>query len=72
MKPQGHETLGFGSFGKFYYDPQGEALSKYGFTELEGGIAVLRPDGYLGLATVLDKEAEVDAYFTPIFKNAAV
>ncbi|KAH8817321.1 pentachlorophenol 4-monooxygenase, partial [Xylogone sp. PMI_703] len=63
MKAQGDEALGFKCFGRFYYDPQGEALSSYGFSEQEGGIAVLRPDGYLGFATALDKGMEVDTYF---------
>ncbi|RFU24366.1 hypothetical protein B7463_g11973, partial [Scytalidium lignicola] len=71
MKAQGNEALGFESFGKFYYDPQGEALTTYGFSEHEGGIAVLRPDGYLGFAAALDKGAEIDTYFKQILRDAS-
>lgn len=60
---QGVETLGFDSFGRFYYDVRSEAALKYGFTQEEGGIAILRPDGYLGFATALDKGEEVEDYF---------
>ncbi|EXJ65592.1 uncharacterized protein A1O5_11119 [Cladophialophora psammophila CBS 110553] len=51
------------SFGLIYYDHHAIVQEKFGFTEPEGGIAVLRPDGYLGFATSLDRGPEVDAYF---------
>jgi phenol 2-monooxygenase len=62
-KPQAEEALGMPTFGPFYYDQHAIVQEKFGFTESEGGIAVLRPDGYLGFATALTKGPEVDAYF---------
>ncbi|OQU98983.1 FAD binding domain-containing protein [Cladophialophora immunda] len=61
-KPQGEEAMGMASFGLVYYDHHAIVQEKFGFTETEGGIAVLRPDGYLGFATSLDRGSEVDGY----------
>ena len=66
QKGQGEEAMGMKTFGKFYYDNQSEVMAGIGFSIEEGGIVVLRPDGYLGFATALDKGAEVDAYFSNI------
>ncbi|KIW90312.1 uncharacterized protein Z519_08956 [Cladophialophora bantiana CBS 173.52] len=62
-KPQGEEAIGMASFGLIYYDDHAIVQEKFGFTESEGGTAVLRPDGHLGFATSLDRGSEVDAYF---------
>lgn len=68
-KAQVEEALGTQGFGVVYYDHDAIVQERYGFTETEGGIAVLRPDGYLCFATTLDQGHEIDSYFRGLVKE---
>ena len=63
--PSAFEVLGVMPFGKIFYDPKHTAHIRYGINTESGGIIVLRPDGWVGTATVLKAEAidELELYF---------
>jgi phenol 2-monooxygenase len=52
-------------FGKIFYDRKHTAHIRYGLNTESGGIIVLRPDGWVGTATVLKAEPvdELELYF---------
>jgi len=49
-----------GSFG-------GDGYSRYGVGS-QGALVIVRPDGYVGAISPLDKVEEVDAYFASFMK----
>jgi phenol 2-monooxygenase len=61
--PSAFELLEVTPFGKIFYDPKHTAHSRYGINT-ESGVIVLRPDGWVGTATVLKAEAvdELELY----------
>jgi phenol 2-monooxygenase len=64
--PSAYELLGnIMPFGKVFYDPQHTAHVRYGVDIEKGGIFVLRPDGWVGTATILNENAvgELEKYF---------
>jgi phenol 2-monooxygenase len=63
--PSAFELLGVMPFGKIFYDPEHTAHIRYGINTESGGVIVLRPDGWVGTATVLKAEAvnELALYF---------
>jgi len=63
-----YEILGVIPFGKVFYDKEQTAHSRYGVDVKEGGVFVLRPDGWIGTASALRAAAvgELEAYFKSV------
>lgn len=63
--PSAYELLGMKPFGKVFYDEKQTAHQRYGIDVKEGGVALLRPDGWLGTLTALNGDAieELERYF---------
>jgi phenol 2-monooxygenase len=58
--------LGTEPFGRVYYDPDCSAHGRYGVDPEEGGVVVLRPDGWIGAIFELDAigvVARLEEYF---------
>ncbi len=68
--PSAFELLGVTPFGKVFYDEKQTAHQRYGIDVVEGAVVVLRPDGWVGTATMLKAEAvgELEGYFKNILK----
>ena len=41
----------------------GEGYKNYGIDNKTGAIVIVRPDGYVGMISPLDKISDIDAYF---------
>ncbi|KAI1761675.1 FAD binding domain-containing protein [Hypoxylon sp. FL1150] len=56
--PSPYEQLGNNPLGCVYYDVEGgnEAYRRYGISSANGGVVVLRPDGWIGTMLALDDE----------------
>lgn len=68
--PSAIELLGTEPFGKVYYDLDGTAHKRYGVDTSQGAIVILRPDGWLGMAIVLDGSViELEDYFHGIVRD---
>ena len=63
------ELLGVPPFGIACYDVDGSAHDRFGVTQDEGGIFVLRPDGTIGTACKLDEGPKVSDYFKGFLKE---
>ncbi len=70
VKSNGGTALGVESFGRIYYDTDSSAHVKYGMSEESGGVAVLRPDGILAFATMLDEGKHLGEYFSNIIEHS--
>lgn len=65
------EVLGHDPLGRAYFDDSKQnAYQRYGIDAQEGGVIVLRPDGWIGTVTSLSKDAVVElvSYFQGIFQ----
>lgn len=67
--PSAFELLGTMPLGKVFYDEKQTAHSRYGVDVKEGGVFVLRPDGWIGTAANLgvDSVKELEEYFNNVF-----
>lgn len=70
VKINGGAALGVESFGRIYYDANSSAHARYGMSVESGGIAVLRPDGILAFATMLDEGKDLGEYFSNIVEHS--
>jgi phenol 2-monooxygenase (NADPH) len=63
--PSAFELLQGAVIGKVFYDQDGTAHKRYGIEEGQGGVVVLRPDGWIGAVLALRSEGveELETYF---------
>ena len=54
-----------GTFDGVLIDPERRVAERYGIGK-EGGLVLVRPDGYIGLRASLDDEAAVASYFAAV------
>jgi phenol 2-monooxygenase len=54
--------------GTVYFDADGSAHARYGVSLESGAVVVVRPDGIIAFATMLDEIVEVTAYFDEVFQ----
>jgi phenol 2-monooxygenase len=68
--PSAFELLGIAPLGKVFYDETQTAHLRWGVSLDEGGVFVVRPDGWVATATKLDLSAvvELEEYFKKIFQ----
>jgi len=66
--PSAFELLGVMPFGSVFYDEKQTAHIRYGIDVKRGGVILLRPDGWVGTATVLSGDAvgELEVYFSNV------
>ncbi|KAG9238328.1 FAD binding domain-containing protein [Amylocarpus encephaloides] len=66
--PSAYELLGVMPLGRIYYDVEETAHLRYGVDSKEGGVFVLRPDGWIGTAAPLKTETvkELETYLRNI------
>jgi phenol 2-monooxygenase (NADPH) len=64
--PSAFELLGGTPLGRVYFDQKQTAHARYGIDVKKGAVVVLRPDGWIGTATVLGSEAvkELEIYIS--------
>ncbi|KAK4504929.1 hypothetical protein PRZ48_002892 [Zasmidium cellare] len=71
VTPSTWEVLGHDPLGRAYFDDSKQnAYQRYGIDTGSGGVAVLRPDGWIGTVTTLSEDAvvELESYFQGIFQ----
>ncbi|KAH8815351.1 3-propionate hydroxylase [Xylogone sp. PMI_703] len=62
--PSTYELLGTAPLGKTFYDQKQTAHARYGINVKEGGIVILRPDGWVGTICKLSNAVEdMEKYF---------
>lgn len=62
-----YESIGMEPFGNAYYDPTGQAHSKFGVDMDKGGVAILRPDGLMSTCGPING-AWIQDYFSAVLK----
>ena len=69
--PSACELLDTMPLGKVFYDDQHTAHARYGVDLKKGGIFVIRPDGWVGTAILLNEKAvgELESYFQGIINT---
>jgi phenol 2-monooxygenase len=69
--PSAFEVLGVMPFGRVFYDSKHTAHVRYGVDTKKGGIFVLRPDGWIAIATELEADAveELEGYFKSVLNT---